>query len=395
VGDGRAARRSAGPIVRAVTVRPQEAEVSAVRRSHDQDRAGDGPGGPEPAIRIRGLVKEYKGQRALHGVDLDVRHGEVFALLGPNGAGKTTMVEIMEGFRDRDGGTVHVLGVDPQRADDAWKARVGVVLQSTSEFEDLNVGEVLRHFARFYPNPYNVDELLELLGIAEAKKKRIAKLSGGQQRRMDVALGMIGRPELLFLDEPTTGFDPRSRRDFWDFIQHLAERGTTILLTTHYLEEAEFLADRAAVLVKGRIIDVATPATLGGRDLEAAVVGWVDAEGREQTVHTTTPGKIVAGLVDRFGGEVPGLTVTRPSLNDVYLEMIEAAEHPDAPAVDQTATRAGSLASAAAAAADQAAGKVAGPAGDQAAPPAGPADQSTDAGAAAAAGTDVFVESGS
>jgi len=297
-----------------------------VLHGHDQGHVGGGTGDPDPAIRIRGLVKEYKGHRALHGVDLDVHHGEVFALLGPNGAGKTTMVEIMEGFRSRDGGSVEVLGVDPAHADYAWKARIGVVLQSTSEFEDLNVGEVLRHFARFYPNPYGVDELLEMLGITEAKKKRIAKLSGGQQRRMDVALGMIGRPELLFLDEPTTGFDPRSRRDFWDFIQQLAQHGTTIVLTTHYLEEAEFLADRAAVLVKGRIVDVATPATLGGRDLEAAVVGWVDAEGREQTMTTTTPGEVVAGLVARFGGEVPGLTVTRPSLNDVYLEMISSAD---------------------------------------------------------------------
>jgi len=297
-----------------------------VLHGHEQDHGGGRTRDPDLAISIRGLVKEYRGHRALHGVDLDVQHGEVFALLGPNGAGKTTMVEIMEGFRSRDGGSVEVLGTDPAHADYAWKARIGVVLQSTSEFEDLNVGEVLRHFARFYPNPYNVDELLEMLGISEAKKKRIAKLSGGQQRRMDVALGMIGRPELLFLDEPTTGFDPRSRHDFWDFIQQLAQHGTTIVLTTHYLEEAEYLADRAAVLVKGRIVDVATPATLGGRDLEAAVVSWVDAEGHEQRVTTGTPGETVVDLVRRFGGEVPGLTVTRPSLDDVYLEMISSAD---------------------------------------------------------------------
>ncbi len=278
------------------------------------------------AIKVRGLRKLYQHKVAIPSLDLDVRRGEVFALLGPNGAGKTTTVEILEGFRTRDGGEVEVLGVDPQHAGENWKARIGLVLQTTSEFEDLNVGEVLRHFARLYPNPRDPDELLEVLGIAEAKKKRIAKLSGGQQRRMDVALGIIGRPELLFLDEPTTGFDPRSRRDFWYFIKDLANAGTTILLTTHYLEEAEYLADRAGVIVHGRIIDVATPATLGGRDHEQAIVSWTAGDGSTERLHTPTPGKVVVDLVERHGGEVPGLTVTRQTLDDVYLQMIAAAD---------------------------------------------------------------------
>ncbi|MGA8112210.1 MAG: ABC transporter ATP-binding protein [Actinocatenispora sp.] len=279
----------------------------------------------DDAIFVRGLRKQYGDTTVLHGIDLSVQHGEVFALLGPNGAGKTTAVEILEGFRPRHGGEVRVLGVDPHHPTEQWRSKVGVVLQSTAEFEDLNVAEVLKHFARYYPDPYDPATLIDMVGLTEKRRSRIAKLSGGQQRRMDVALGIIGKPDLLFLDEPTTGFDPRSRRDFWQLIRSLADNGTTIVLTTHYLDEAEFLADRAAVIVGGRIIDVAPPATLGGRDVEASVVSWQGTNGQE-SVHTTTPTKVVMDLSMDFDGDIPGLTVVRPTLEDVYLQMIAAAE---------------------------------------------------------------------
>ena len=285
----------------------------------DPARPGDG----SPAIEVRGLRKLYGSMVALHNIDLDVRHGEVFAILGPNGAGKTTVVEILEGFRPRDGGSVSVLGTDPYRAGERWRARIGVVLQSTGEFEDLNVGEVVRHFARYYPDAQDPDELIDRVGLTAKRNSRTGKLSGGQQRRLDVALGIIGRPDVLFLDEPTTGFDPQSRREFWQIIRDLADTGTTIVLTTHYLEEAENLADRVAVIVGGRILDAGAPQTLGGRDLEAAVVTWQGVDGPE-SIHTTTPTKVAADLHARFGGEAPGLTVHRPSLEDVYLQMIGA-----------------------------------------------------------------------
>ncbi|MEZ0094203.1 ABC transporter ATP-binding protein [Streptacidiphilus sp. EB129] len=277
-----------------------------------------------PVIEVRGLRKLYGEAVALHAVDLEVRRGEVFALLGPNGAGKTTMVEILEGFRGHDGGTVRVLGTDPWKAPEQWRARVGVVLQSTSEFEDMTVAEVVREFGRYYPDARDPDELIELVGLTAHRGKRTSKLSGGQQRRMDVALGIIGRPELLFLDEPTTGFDPKSRRDFWHLIRQLVAGGTTIMLTTHYLEEAEFLADRVAVIVDGRILETGIPETLGGRDHETATVSWIGPDG-PQSLRTTSPTRVIADLHDRFAGEAPGLTVSRPSLEDVYLEMIGAA----------------------------------------------------------------------
>ncbi|MEV0569258.1 ABC transporter ATP-binding protein [Dactylosporangium sp. NPDC050588] len=282
------------------------------------------PLGESPAIEVRGLRKLYGETVALHDIDFEVHRGEIFAVLGPNGAGKTTTVEILEGFRPRDGGTVEVLGQDPFRAGEEWRARIGVVLQTTGEFEDLNVGEVVRHFARYYPDAQDPDELIDRVGLTEKRDARASKLSGGQQRRLDVALGIIGRPEVLFLDEPTTGFDPQSRRDFWQLIRDLAAGGTTIVLTTHYLEEAEQLADRVAVIAGGRIVDIGVPQTLGGRDTEATVVSWMGPDGPE-TVHTTTPTKFAADLHARLGGEAPGLTVHRPSLEDVYLQMIGAA----------------------------------------------------------------------
>ena len=277
-----------------------------------------------PAIEVRGLRKLYGQTVALHDIDFDVRRGEIFAVLGPNGAGKTTTVEILEGFRPRDGGTVKVLGEDPFRAGEDWRARIGVVLQTTGEFEDLNVGEVVRHFARYYPDAQDPEELIDRVGLTAKRDARASKLSGGQQRRLDVALGIIGRPEVLFLDEPTTGFDPQSRRDFWQLIRDLAAGGTTIVLTTHYLEEAEQLADRVAVIVGGRILDIGVPQTLGGRDTEATVVSWLGPAG-PQTVRTTTPTNFAAALHAPLRREAPRLTVHRPSLEDVYLQMIGAA----------------------------------------------------------------------
>ena len=275
----------------------------------------------EDAITVRGLHKSYKNAVAVDGVDLDVHSGEVFALLGPNGAGKTTTVEILEGFRKRTSGEVQVLGVDPQHGDQAWRGRVGIVLQSTGEFDDLTVAEVVHHFAHYYVNADDPDSIIDKVGLAEKRKARTRVLSGGQKRRLDVALGIIGRPELLFLDEPTTGFDPEARREFWTLIRGLAAAGTTILLTTHYLEEAEALADRVGVLTGGKLIAVDTPARLGDRGTAAATVHWVGPDG-PQSEETDTPTAVVTRLSAAFGGEVPELAITRPSLEDVYLRMI-------------------------------------------------------------------------
>ncbi|WP_432986416.1 ABC transporter ATP-binding protein [Dactylosporangium sp. CA-233914] len=277
------------------------------------------------AITVRGLRKAYGKAVAVDGVDLDVHDGEVFALLGPNGAGKTTTVEILEGFRRRSAGDVRVLGVDPQQGDQAWRARVGVVLQSTGEFDDLTAREVVHHFAKYYPGAADPDEILSRVGLAGKQNDRTRTLSGGQKRRLDVALGIVGRPELLFLDEPTTGFDPEARREFWGLIRDLAAAGTTILLTTHYLDEAEALADRVGVLTGGQLIAVDTPARLGGRGQGGATVAWEGPDG-PLSERTDAPTALVQRLAERFGGEVPGLTVTRPSLEDVYLRMIGAGE---------------------------------------------------------------------
>ena len=218
------------------------------------------------AITVRDLHKSYPNQVAVDGVDLDVAHGEVFALLGPNGAGKTTTIEILEGHRARDSGDVAVLGEDPGRAGDDFRARIGIVGQSQAgALDELSVDEVVRHFAHYYPRPRDPSELIEVVGLQGKRAARVRQLSGGQRRRLDVALGVIGNPELLFLDEPTTGFDPQARRNFWGLVRNLADTGTTVLLTTHYLEEAEALADRLAVIVGGRIAASGTPATLGDR----------------------------------------------------------------------------------------------------------------------------------
>ncbi len=278
----------------------------------------------QEAVAVRALRKIYGDEPAVDGLDLSIHTGEVFALLGPNGAGKTTTVEILEGHRTRDGGEVRVLGTDPARADRAWRARVGIVLQGTGEFDELRVSEVVRLFAGYYPTPDDPDAVIERVGLADKRKALSHTLSGGQKRRLDVALGIIGRPELLFLDEPTTGFDPQARREFWEVIRDLAGHGTTILLTTHYLDEAEVLADRVGVIAKGRLIAVGTPAEIGGRDLSAVTVHWQGPDG-PTSASTEEPTAFVLDLARRFDGEIPGLTVTRPTLEDVYLSMIEEA----------------------------------------------------------------------
>ncbi|MET7865682.1 ABC transporter ATP-binding protein [Micromonospora taraxaci] len=276
----------------------------------------------ELAISVRGLRKAYGDNVAVAGVDLDVHRGEVFALLGPNGAGKTTTVEILEGYRRRDAGDVSVLGADPANPDASWRSRVGIVLQGTGEFDELTVAEVVRHFSGFYPGADDPDKVIERVGLAGKAKARTHTLSGGQKRRLDVALGIIGRPELLFLDEPTTGFDPEARREFWDLIRDLAAAGTTIVLTTHYLDEAEALADRVGVIAGGRVVEVAAPNQLGNRQEALATVSWRTPDGALESVQSATPTAVVADLAARHGGEVPGLTVTRPTLEDVYLTMI-------------------------------------------------------------------------
>jgi ABC-2 type transport system ATP-binding protein len=270
------------------------------------------------AIEVQGLRKVYRGHEAVAGIDLAVARGEVFALLGPNGAGKTTTVEILEGHRRRNGGEVRVLGEDPGSAGRAWRARIGIVLQDADDAADLTVREMVRHIAGFYPDPRPADEVIELVGLTAKENSKIRTLSGGQRRRVDVALGIVGRPELLFLDEPTTGFDPQARRHFWDLIRALAAEGTTIVLTTHYLEEAEALADRLAVLAAGVIVAEGTPATLGGRAAAGAQVTW-----KGHTEHVTDPTPLLRRLVAE-NEDLSTLTVTRPTLEDIYLNLIGA-----------------------------------------------------------------------
>ena len=278
-------------------------------------------------IEVKGLKKSYGDVHAVRGLDLSIAQGEIFSLLGPNGAGKTTTVEILEGFRTRDAGSVSVLGFDPQtRGHDSriWRNRIGIVLQSSSDAGDLTVIETIKHFSGYYSNPRNVDEVIHSVGLKEKEGALIRNLSGGQRRRLDVALGIIGNPELLFLDEPTTGFDPEARRAFWALIQQLRTDGTSILLTTHYLDEAEALADRVAVINNGVIIEVSTPAELGGRATSQATVQWRDGDSIKSE-KTDNPTALVSSLSSAFKGEIPELIVTRPSLEDIYLEMIGGA----------------------------------------------------------------------
>ncbi|MFF2274245.1 ABC transporter ATP-binding protein [Agromyces sp. NPDC058126] len=280
----------------------------------------------EAAVSVRELRKQYGQKTAVDGVSFDIRPGETFALLGPNGAGKSTTIEILEGYRNRTGGEVSVLGVDPAKGGLGWKARLGIVLQSTGETGLVTVAEQLRHFAGFYPNPREVDEVIAAVGLEAQAKTRIAKLSGGQQRRVDVALGIIGRPELLFLDEPTTGFDPEARRHFWEVIRGLKAEGTTILLTTHYLDEAAKLADRAGVIAAGRLVDLGGIDEIGGADARVPLVRWRDAGGVLREERTHEPGRVVASVVASAGGEPADLEVIRPSLEDIYLQLVRSVD---------------------------------------------------------------------
>jgi len=270
----------------------------------------------QPVVSVRDLRKNYGTFTALDGVSFDIHRGETFALLGPNGAGKSTTIEILEGYRDRSGGSAIVLGVDPGKGGLDWKARLGIVLQSTGESGAVTVREQLTHFAGYYPNARDVDEVIAAVGLEDKQKTLIRKLSGGQRRRVDVALGIIGRPELLFLDEPTTGFDPEARRQFWQLIERLKSEGTTILLTTHYLDEAAQLGDRAGVIAGGKLIDIGRIDEIGGADARVPVVRWYQ-NGVLHEQRTTTPGAVVAAL-----GEPEGLEVVRPSLEDIYLELV-------------------------------------------------------------------------
>ncbi|EMF57569.1 ABC transporter [Streptomyces bottropensis ATCC 25435] len=269
------------------------------------------------------MTMTYGDIDVLHGVDLDIHRGEVFALLGPNGAGKTTTVEILEGFRRRSAGEVSVLGTDPERGGDAWRGRIGLVLQSWRDHRRWRVAELLTHFATYYPDPRDPAELLALVGLTDQAGRRVDRLSGGQRRRLDVALGIVGRPELLFLTEPTTGFDPQARHEFHVLVERLArDDGVTVLLTTHDLVEAERLADRIAVLVGGRIRACGTPAELARRAAARAEVRWTADDGTMRRERTEDPSRLVWELHRHADRPIAGLEVRRPTLEDTYLHMV-------------------------------------------------------------------------
>jgi ABC-2 type transport system ATP-binding protein len=279
----------------------------------------------DTVISIRGLRKSYGEVEAVRGIDLEVRHGEVFAFLGPNGAGKTTTVEILEGYRKRDGGEVAVLGEDPQRAGREWRERIGIVLQSCRLDPYLTVRESIALYAGYYRAPRPVEETIAHVGLESKADARVGSLSGGQRRRVDVGMALVGDPELLFLDEPTTGFDPSARRQAWETIAGLRELGKTILLTTHYMDEAQRLADRVAVIAKGEIVAHGTPESLGDRESRPARIVYREG-GREVSLETTTPVRTLNELTGKAlaeGRELEGLEVVRPSLEDVYLELTE------------------------------------------------------------------------
>jgi ABC-2 type transport system ATP-binding protein len=277
-----------------------------------------------PSVRVRDLRKRYGALEALAGVSFDVEQGEVFGLLGPNGAGKTTTVEILEGYRARDGGEAEVLGHDPGRAERAFRERIGVVLQQSELWPQLTVREVVRVFAGYYRHPRDVDETVDLVGLAEKRSARVKTLSGGQKRRLDLAIALAGDPDVVFLDEPTTGFDPSARRTAWELIRSLRELGKTILLTTHYLDEAQQLADRVAVIVGGRIVELGTPAELIGASARAEI--RYRSNGEQVVVETERPTADLHRLTGEAlarGEELDGLEVRRPSLEDVYLELVD------------------------------------------------------------------------
>ena len=277
------------------------------------------------AIEVSGLKRSYGDLLAVNGVSFAIEQGSCTALLGPNGAGKTTTVEILEGYRHRDGGDVTVLGTDPAKGDRSWRQRLGIVPQNCADLLELTVGECVTHFASLYPAPRGPEAVLELVGLVEKAGSRVSTLSGGQRRRLDVALGIVGNPELVFLDEPTTGFDPEARRAFWQLVGALKAEGATILLTTHYMEEADALADRAIVVNHGVVVADAPPRALGERADDLAVVKWIEA-GAAVTRDTTTPTALIAELHARLGGELEGLEVRRPTLEDVYLRLVGEPE---------------------------------------------------------------------
>jgi ABC-2 type transport system ATP-binding protein len=274
-------------------------------------------------ISISGLRMTYGETEAVRGIDLEVQRGEVFAFLGPNGAGKTTTVEILEGYRTRSGGEVSVLGQDPQRAGRAWRERIGIVLQSSRLDPYLTVRESLALYAGYFRAPRPIEEVIALVGLEGKADERARKLSGGQQRRLDVGMALVGDPELLFLDEPTTGFDPSARRQAWDVIAGLRELGKTVFLTTHYMDEAQRLADRVTIIAAGEIVARGTPEDLGDRENQPARISY-RAGGEEVTVETRTPVQTLhelTGAALARGEELEGLEVTRPTLEDVYLEL--------------------------------------------------------------------------
>jgi ABC-2 type transport system ATP-binding protein len=304
------------------------------------------------AVEVSGLTKSYGEFQAVGGVDFAIGVGEIFALLGPNGAGKTTIVEILEGYRTRDGGDVRVLGLDPGRDRKTLSAKIGIVLQSSGIERYLSVSEAIEMYGRYYPAPRPVDELIELVGLEEKRDARVISLSGGQQRRLDVAIGLVGDPDLIFLDEPTTGFDPSARREAWEMVKNLAALGKTVLLTTHYMDEAQYLADRVAVIAAGRFVAEGTPATLAGRNtararlvLPAAAGGATVAElgwsSDEQGRNVLEPSDLAEALYSLSswaranGVSLDGLEIHRPSLEDVYLELtgggVAERPTPDAP----------------------------------------------------------------
>jgi ABC-2 type transport system ATP-binding protein len=275
------------------------------------------------AVVVEDLRKSYGEHEALRGVSFEIREGEVFSLLGPNGAGKTTTIEILEGYRRRDGGLASVLGTDPAQAPREWRGRIGVVLQSSAMYENLSVRESLALFAGYYKTPRPVGEVIAVVGLDERADAVVRRLSGGQRRRLDFGLALIGDPELIFLDEPTTGFDPAARRTAWETIRSLRGLGKTILLTTHYLDEAEQLSDRVAVLREGRIVASGTPADL--TRTPATEIRYRE-DGRDVVVRTEQPTRVLAELTARAledGRELEGLEVRRPSLEEVYLELTE------------------------------------------------------------------------
>jgi ABC-2 type transport system ATP-binding protein len=297
----------------------------------------------EAVIEIADLRMTYGKLEAVRGIDLQVRRGEVFAFLGPNGAGKTTTVEILEGYRRRTGGQISVLGQDPEHAGASWRARIGVVLQESEPERDLTVSECLRLFAGYFPAPRDVDETLALVGLTQRADATASRLSGGQRRRLDVAMALVGNPELVFLDEPTTGFDPSARRAAWDMIAGLRSTGVTVFLTTHYMEEAEYLADRVAVIAAGRIVAEGTPQTLGGRASAEAEIRFslppnlavedlpervrsalADRDGDRILLRAKSPLTVLAPLVrwaEAGNAEIADLEVRRPTLEDVYLAL--------------------------------------------------------------------------